>query len=88
MQVDEPYLQARLDAAREYGLATLDRALDGVQGTTAVHICSSYAAITHERPSGSSSLPELADSPVHQVSMGPPGPASSRACWPRCRTRP
>jgi hypothetical protein len=52
----------RPDAAREYGLQALDRTLDGVEGTTAVHICFGYAAIIHERPSGSSFLPELADS--------------------------
>jgi 5-methyltetrahydropteroyltriglutamate--homocysteine methyltransferase len=69
VQVDEPYMQARPDAAREYGLAALNRALDGVVGTTAVHICFGYAAIIHERPSGYSFLPELADSPVHQVSV-------------------
>jgi 5-methyltetrahydropteroyltriglutamate--homocysteine methyltransferase len=69
VQVDEPYMQARPDAAREYGLQALNRALDGVQGTTAVHICFGYAAIIHERPSGYSFLPELADCPVSQVSV-------------------
>jgi 5-methyltetrahydropteroyltriglutamate--homocysteine methyltransferase len=69
VQVDEPYMQARPDAAREYGLAALNRALDGVEGTTAVHICFGYAAIIHERPSGYSFLPELADCPVQQVSV-------------------
>jgi 5-methyltetrahydropteroyltriglutamate--homocysteine methyltransferase len=69
VQVDEPYMQARPEAAREYGLAALNRALDGVEGTTAVHICFGYAAIIHERPSGYSFLPELADSPVQQVSI-------------------
>ena len=69
VQVDEPYMQARPDAAREYGLEALNRALDGVEGTTAVHICFGYAAIIHERPSGYSFLPELADCPVSQVSV-------------------
>ena len=69
VQVDEPYMQARPEAAREYGLAALNRALDGVVGTTAVHICFGYAAIIHQRPSGYSFLPELADSPVQQVSI-------------------
>ena len=69
VQIDEPYMQARPDVAREYGLAALNRALDGVEGTTAVHICFGYAAIIHERPSGYSFLPELADSPVQQVSI-------------------
>ena len=52
VQIDEPYMQARPEKAREFGLAALERALDGVVGTTAVHICFGYAAIIHERPSG------------------------------------
>jgi 5-methyltetrahydropteroyltriglutamate--homocysteine methyltransferase len=69
VQVDEPYLQARPDAARAYGLAALNCALNGVTGTTAVHLCFGYAAIIHERPSGYSFLPELADCPVDQISI-------------------
>ena len=52
VQIDEPYMQARPKPAEEYGLAALNRALEGVSGTTAVHICFGYAAIIHERPSG------------------------------------
>ena len=48
----------------QYGLKALNRALDGISGTTAVHICFGYAAIIHERPSGYSFLPELAELPV------------------------
>ncbi len=69
VQIDEPYMQARPDAARQYGLAALNAALDGVTGTTAVHVCFGYAAIIHERPEGYSFLPELAGSPVDQVSI-------------------
>jgi 5-methyltetrahydropteroyltriglutamate--homocysteine methyltransferase len=69
VQIDEPYMQARPDAARAYGLAALHAALDGVTGTTAVHICFGYAAIIHERPEGYSFLPELADCPADQVSI-------------------
>ena len=69
VQIDEPYLQARPDAARAYGLAALTAALDGVTGTTAVHLCFGYAAIIHERPSGYSFLPELAGCPVDQISI-------------------
>src|SRR5580765_7539329 len=69
VQVDEPYMQARPDKAREYGLAALNRALEGIKGATAVHICFGYAAIIHTRPSGYSFLPELAGSPVKQVSI-------------------
>jgi len=69
VQIDEPYMQARPDAARLYGLRALNAALDGVGGETAVHICFGYAAIIHQRPSGYSFLPELAGSPVRQVSI-------------------
>ncbi|MFL6130339.1 MAG: uroporphyrinogen decarboxylase family protein [Mycobacteriales bacterium] len=69
VQLDEPYLQARPEPARAYGLAALNRALDGVTGTTAVHICFGYAAIIHDRPPGYSFLPELADCPCEQVSI-------------------
>ena len=69
VQIDEPYMQARPDAAREYGVAALQRALQGVTGRTAVHICFGYAAIIHERPAGYSFLPELAGVPVQQVSI-------------------
>jgi 5-methyltetrahydropteroyltriglutamate--homocysteine methyltransferase len=69
VQIDEPYMQARPDKAREYGLEALNAALDGVKGKTAVHICFGYAAIIHERPAGYSFLPELAGCPVQQVSI-------------------
>ena len=69
VQVDEPYLQARPAKAREYGLAALNRALEGITQPTAVHLCFGYAAIIHERPSGYSFLGELAGSPVKQVSI-------------------
>src|SRR5438309_7423564 len=69
VQIDEPYMQARPEKARQFGLKALNRALDGIGGTTAVHVCFGYAAIIHERPSGYSFLPELADSPVKQVSV-------------------
>jgi 5-methyltetrahydropteroyltriglutamate--homocysteine methyltransferase len=69
VQIDEPYMQARPEKAREFGLAALERALDGVVGTTAVHICFGYAAIIHERPSGYSFLSELAACSCHQISI-------------------
>jgi len=69
VQVDEPYMQARPEKAREYGLRALNRALEGISGTTAVHICFGYAAIIHQRPSGYSFLPELAGCSCSQVSI-------------------
>src|SRR5829696_130613 len=69
VQIDEPYMQARPEKARHYGLKALNAALDGVTGTTAVHICFGYAAIIHVRPEGYSFLPELINSSVQQVSV-------------------
>lgn len=69
VQIDEPYMQARPEKAREYGLDALNAALDGVKGKTAVHICFGYAAIIHERPAGYSFLPEFAKCSVQQVSI-------------------
>jgi 5-methyltetrahydropteroyltriglutamate--homocysteine methyltransferase len=69
VQLDEPYMQARPDEARAYGLKALNRALEAVSGTVAVHICFGYAAIIHQRPSGYSFLPELAGCSCSQVSI-------------------
>ena len=51
VQLDEPWMQQHPDQARDYGLKALDRALDGVTGTVAVHLCFGYAAVVHEKPS-------------------------------------
>ena len=69
VQLDEPYLQARPEEARSYGVAVLNRALQGITGTTAVHVCFGYAAIIHDRPEGYSFLPELAAARCDQVSI-------------------
>jgi 5-methyltetrahydropteroyltriglutamate--homocysteine methyltransferase len=69
VQIDEPYMQARPEKARQYGLGALNRALEGIAGTTAVHICFGYAAIIHQRPSGYSFLPELAGCICQQISV-------------------
>jgi 5-methyltetrahydropteroyltriglutamate--homocysteine methyltransferase len=69
VQIDEPYMQARPEKARQFGVAALNRALDGVEGETVVHICFGYAAIIHARPSEYSFLPELAACSCKQVSI-------------------
>jgi 5-methyltetrahydropteroyltriglutamate--homocysteine methyltransferase len=69
VQLDEPYMQARPDKARQYGLKALEAALDGVRGTTALHICFGYAHLIHERPEGYNFLPELGSSAVQQISI-------------------
>jgi 5-methyltetrahydropteroyltriglutamate--homocysteine methyltransferase len=69
VQIDEPYLQARPEKARQYGLKALNRALEGIRGVTAVHVCFGYAAIIHQRPSGYSFLGELSGCGCMQVSI-------------------
>ena len=69
VQIDEPWMQSRPQQARAYGLRALDCALDGVKGTTAVHICFGYAAVVKDKPSGYSFLSEFERSAVHQVSL-------------------
>ena len=69
VQIDEPWMQSRPQQARRFGVAALDAALDGVAGTTAVHICFGYAAVVKDKPSGYSFLSELERSAVGQVSI-------------------
>ena len=69
VQIDEPWMQSRPQQARRFGVAALDAALDGVAGTTAVHICFGYAAVVKDKPSGYSFLSELGRSAVGQVSI-------------------
>ena len=69
VQIDEPYMQARPEEARAYGLKAVNRALQNAPGTTALHICFGYAAIIHTRPSGYSFLPELSECSCAQISI-------------------
>jgi 5-methyltetrahydropteroyltriglutamate--homocysteine methyltransferase len=69
VQIDEPWMQQHPEKARQYGLKALNRALDGVTGTVAVHLCFGYAAVVHDKPSGYSFLPELEGSKAQQISI-------------------
>ena len=69
VQIDEPWMQQHPDKARQYGLKALDRALDGVAGTVAVHLCFGYAAVVRDKPSGYSFLPELESCKAQQISI-------------------
>jgi 5-methyltetrahydropteroyltriglutamate--homocysteine methyltransferase len=69
VQLDEPYLQAKPEAARQYGIEAIDRALSGIPGTTVVHMCFGYAYAVKDKPSGYSFLPELEACHAHQVSI-------------------
>jgi 5-methyltetrahydropteroyltriglutamate--homocysteine methyltransferase len=59
VQIDEPWLQARADKARDFALPAIDRALEGISGTTALHTCFGYAHVVHEKPPGYPFLEEL-----------------------------
>jgi 5-methyltetrahydropteroyltriglutamate--homocysteine methyltransferase len=69
VQLDEPWMQQHPDDARRYGVKVLNRALDGVTGAVAVHLCFGYAAVVHDKPSGYSFLQELEASSAQQISI-------------------
>jgi 5-methyltetrahydropteroyltriglutamate--homocysteine methyltransferase len=69
VQIDEPYLQARPEAAREYALEAIGRALKGIDGETVLHTCFGYAHVVHDRPSGYPFLRELAHCAATHVSI-------------------
>ncbi len=69
VQIDEPWMEAFPQKAREYGLTALNRALEGVAGATALHICFGYGALVPGRPAAYKFLSPLADAPVKQISI-------------------
>jgi 5-methyltetrahydropteroyltriglutamate--homocysteine methyltransferase len=69
IQLDEPYLQAQPEKARQYAIAAINRALEGVPGPTVLHLCFGYAYIVRGKPSGYSFLPELAQTRADQISI-------------------
>jgi 5-methyltetrahydropteroyltriglutamate--homocysteine methyltransferase len=69
VQIDEPYLQARPEPAREYAVEAVDRALDGIEGDTVLHTCFGYAHIVHDRPSGYPFLRELNECGASHLSL-------------------
>ena len=69
IQFDEPWMQARPEAAARFGVRALNRALEGLEGTTVVHLCFGYAAVVKDKPSGYSFLPQLADCTASQISI-------------------
>jgi 5-methyltetrahydropteroyltriglutamate--homocysteine methyltransferase len=69
VQIDEPYLQARPERAREYAVEAIDRALAGIEGETVLHTCFGYAHIVKDRLSGYPFLRELRDCAATHVSL-------------------
>ncbi|MBV9814655.1 MAG: 5-methyltetrahydropteroyltriglutamate--homocysteine methyltransferase [Alphaproteobacteria bacterium] len=69
IQLDEPWVQARPDEARRLALPAIDRALEGIPGPTALHLCFGYAYVARNKPSGYSFLPELTATVAQQISI-------------------
>jgi 5-methyltetrahydropteroyltriglutamate--homocysteine methyltransferase len=69
VQLDEPYLQARAEKAKGFAIKAINRALEGINNTTALHTCFGYAHIVHSRPNGYPFLEPLADVNVQQISL-------------------
>jgi len=69
VQLDEPYLQARSEKAGRFAIKAINRALEGIEGTTALHTCFGYAHIVHNRPNGYPFLESLADTTAKQISI-------------------
>src|ERR671932_271994 len=69
VQIDEPWLQARPEAAREYAVGAINRAVEGVEGTTALHTCFGYAHVVTDKPAGYPFLDELNDCAVDQIAI-------------------
>jgi len=69
VQIDEPYVQARAEEARQYAVSAIDRALEGATGTTALHVCFGYGKHVSDKPPGYSFLEELDACAVDQISL-------------------
>ncbi|HEY4252289.1 MAG TPA: 5-methyltetrahydropteroyltriglutamate--homocysteine methyltransferase [Roseomonas sp.] len=69
IQLDEPWMQAFPEEARRFAVQCINRAFQGVAGSTVVHLCFGYAAMVDEKPSGYSFLPELAGSIAETISI-------------------
>ena len=78
IQFDEPAFNVYFDEVRDWGIATLERAAQGLACTTAVHICYGYgikANIDWKKTLGSEwrqyeqTFPLLARSAIRQVSL-------------------
>ena len=69
IQLDEPWLQARAEEARRLALPAIDRALEGISGPTALHLCFGYAYVAGDKPNGYAFLSELTAARVGQISI-------------------
>src|SRR3954453_18106700 len=69
IQLDEPWLPAPADPPPRYGVKAINRALEGIEGTTVVHLCFGYAAAVKDKPTGYTFLGQLADTTASQISI-------------------
>jgi 5-methyltetrahydropteroyltriglutamate--homocysteine methyltransferase len=69
VQLDEPWVRTAPEKATRWGIAAINRALEGIEGPTVVHLCFGYAAMVADKPSGYTFLPQLADCVAQQISI-------------------
>jgi 5-methyltetrahydropteroyltriglutamate--homocysteine methyltransferase len=69
VQLDEPWLTARSEQAREFAVEAIDRAFAGIGIVTAVHVCHGYAAVVKNKPTSYPFLDELENCSVQQISI-------------------
>ena len=69
VQLDEPWVRSAPEAAKRYGIKAINRALEGIEGPTVVHVCFGYAAVVSDKPSGYSFLAELGGTSAQQISI-------------------
>ncbi len=69
VQLDEPWVRTAPEKATRWGVRAINRALEGIEGPTVVHLCFGYAAVVREKPSGYSFLPQLSDCAAQQISI-------------------
>lgn len=71
IQLDEPWLRQDPASAKRIAVKAINRALEGLSVTTAIHLCFGYAAVVpgETKPVGYSFLPELADCAADQISI-------------------
>ena len=88
VQLDEPWVRTAPDKAIRYGIRAINRALEGIDGPTVVHVCFGYAAVVSEKPSGYGFLAELGghDGAADLDRGGAAKTGSRRAAGP-CRAR-
>jgi 5-methyltetrahydropteroyltriglutamate--homocysteine methyltransferase len=69
IQLDEPWLQARPEQATAFGIKAVNRALEGIDGPTVLHLCFGYAYVVPNKPHAYTFLTQLKDCAVREISI-------------------